>query len=140
MIRGRVYPQARSSNEPPITGKPRITVTVSNITEPSGSLEVDAVVDTGFTAHLTLPPATITELNPRYRGKWRVELANGVETELDVYVVLVSWQGQARATPVFASDSEPLVGMALLWGSRLTVDAWEGGDVIIEEVPPEPPA
>ena len=30
------------------------------------------------------------------------------------------------------SDSTPLLGMALMWGSRLTVDARQGGEVLIE--------
>ena len=42
--------------------------------------------------------------------------------------------------PVFASGDEPLLGMAPLWGSRLIVEAWDGGDVTIEEAPPGPAA
>ena len=30
------------------------------------------------------------------------------------------------------SDSTPLLGMALMWGSRLTADARQGGEVLIE--------
>ena len=103
-------------------------------------MTVDAVVDTGATVHMTLPPSIIAELGLHFLGTWDVVLANGMEEQLDVHTALMFWRGQRRATPVFASDSEPLVGMAMLWGSRLTLDAWEGGDVIIQEVSPGPPA
>ena len=135
MIRGRVHPQLSPRGEPPITGKPRIDVTVANIVEPTRSMTLDAVVDTGATVHLALPQSVIDELGLQYLGKQRVELANGAEAQFDVYTALVSWRGQGRMAPAFASESEPLVGMAMLWGSRLTVDAWDGGDVIVAEVP-----
>jgi hypothetical protein len=35
---------------------------------------------------------------------------------------------------VLRSDSEPLLGMALLWGSRVTLDAIEQGEVSIREL------
>ena len=90
MIRGRVHQQVRPNGEPPITGKPRIDITVANITEPARTLTVDAVVDTGATVHLTLPPAIIADLRLHLQGKWDVELANGVEDTVDVYAALVS--------------------------------------------------
>ena len=37
---------------------------------------------------------------------------------------------------VLESDSVPLLGMTLLWGSRVTLDASTGGEVAIEELPP----
>ncbi len=41
---------------------------------------------------------------------------------------------RARApVAVIAAEGQPLVGMALLRGSRLTVDAVPGGEVLIEE-------
>lgn len=53
----------------------------------------------------------------------------------EIYGALVSRHGRMRPVLVYISDSRPLLGMELLNGSRLTVDAWEGGDVVIEEVP-----
>ncbi len=37
---------------------------------------------------------------------------------------------------VFRSIDQPLLGMELLEGSRVTVEAWDGGDVIIDEDQP----
>lgn len=131
MIRGSV----RSWEESPITGAPRVSITVANIEEPERTITVSAVVDTAFTAHLTLPNASIRELGLTQRGEQPAMLASGEVEHFAVYAGLTSWNGQDRLIPVFESNSEPLLGMAMLWGSRLTVDAWEGGDVTIEGAP-----
>ena len=34
------------------------------------------------------------------------------------------------------SDSTPLLGMNLLWGSRIVLDAMDDGEVTIEEIAP----
>lgn len=41
------------------------------------SVEVEAVIDTGFTGHLTLPPVVVCSLNLSERGFVEVELADG---------------------------------------------------------------
>ena len=137
-IRGRVHPREGLSGGLPITGEPRIDVTVANIAEPTRALTISALVDTGATVHLTLPPPIVAELGLPYWGTWDVMLANDAAAQMEVFAALVSWHGQSRVTPVFAAGDEPLLGMAMLWGSRLTVDAWDGGGVIIEEAAPGP--
>ncbi len=131
MIRGSVH----SWEESPITGAARVSITVANIEEPARTITLSAVVDTAFTAHLTLPNASIRELGLTQRGEQPAALASGEVGHFAVYVVLMSWNGQNRLIPIFETNSEPLLGMAMLWGSRLIVDAWEGGDVTIEGVP-----
>ena len=132
MIRGIVH----SWGESPITGSPRVSITVGNAVESARSITVSAIVDTAFTAHLTLPIASIRELRLIQRGEQPAELANGTVGRFAVYAGLASWNGQVRLIPILESDSEPLLGMAMLWGSRLTMDAIEGGGVTIEEIPP----
>ena len=94
----------------------------------------EAIVDTGFTGWLTLPASTISELGLTHRGQRPATLASGEAEIFHVYGTLVSWHGQLRPVPVLSADTSPLIGMALLQGSRLAVDALEGGDVIIEEL------
>lgn len=53
----------------------------------------------------------------------------------EIYGALVLWHGHHLPVLVHKTSGEPLVGMALLQGSRLTVVAREDGDVIIEELP-----
>lgn len=96
-------------------------------------MDVEALLDTGFTAYLTLSSKTISELGLPRLGTRSARLANGEIEEFDVYAGLVSWNGHSRNLPIFVSGSEPLLGMALLWGKRITIEAWEGGDVIVED-------
>ena len=48
----------------------------------------------------------------------------------------MSWHGRPSDVLVLNSDSAPLLGMALLWGSRVTVDALTDGQVTIEDLIP----
>jgi hypothetical protein len=44
----------------------------------------------------------------------------------------VIWDGQEQIIDVVASDAEPLVGMGLLYGFKLQIEAIESGCVTIE--------
>lgn len=96
--------------------------------------EVVAVIDTGFTGHLTLPPAVIERLHLARRGHGRAMLANGGFHVFDVYASTVLWNGQYRKVEVFEADPEPLVGMGLLKGHYLEIDVVENGAVRIESL------
>lgn len=132
MISGKVH----RLNVDIITGEPRVNLTVSNIFEPERTLTISAIVDTGNAFHLTLPPEHIRQLALPQQNERRAVLADGSVGRFPVYVGAVSWDGQNRAIFIIESDSEPLLGMAMLWGSRLVIDAWEDGDVAIEAVQP----
>ena len=132
MIKGTVH----SWEDSPITGAPRVSITVANITERHRTLTLSAVVDTAFTGYLTLPLDSIRELGLVLRGTQPAVLANGTVGQFSVYAGVMSWNGQERLTIIFESDSDPLLGMAMLWGSRLTMDAQEGGEVTIEALSP----
>ena len=56
--------------------------------------EVEAIVDTGYTECLTLPPAIIAALRLRWRSLDRATLADGSECLFDVYVAKVVWDGK----------------------------------------------
>ena len=100
-------------------------------------MTLSAVVDTAFTGYLTLPLDSNRELGLVLRGTQPAVLANGTVGQFSVYAGMVTWNGQERLIVIFESDSDPLIGMAMLWGSRLTVDAQEDGDVVIEGLPPQ---
>lgn len=98
------------------------------------AVEVEAVVDTGFTGHPTLPPRLVRSLSlplPQ-RGFLEVELADGNTAALGVYDARVFWHGLSRPIPVYEADGGPLVGMSLLRGSRLTVEVVPGDSLVIE--------
>ncbi len=99
-------------------------------------VEAEAVVDTGFDGELTLPPGLIRRLGYPYRGFTRGTLADGSAVRFDYHEGRVLWHGgEERAVVVLAADGDPLVGMALLRGSRLTIAAAPGGAVRVEGSP-----
>ena len=108
-----------------------IAVDVEDGNGASHSLEV--VVDTGFTGYLVLPQAEISRLGLRFSGRRSVILASGEQSTVDAYAGIVSWHGRRRNVIVLESSSESLIGMSLLSGSRVTLDARADGSVLIED-------
>jgi clan AA aspartic protease len=100
-------------------------------------IEIEAVVDTGFDGELMLPRGMIRRLSYPYEGFTRGTLADGSAVRFDYHEGRVLWHGEERAVVVLAAGEagDPLVGMALLRGSRLTIDAVPGGAVRVEEPP-----
>lgn len=97
--------------------------------------EVNAVVDTGFTGSLCLPPERVESLSLPLVGRGVAVMADGRAVETRVHRARVIWHGRERVVRVLATEGGPLAGMALLRGSRLTVDATPGGVVRVEELP-----
>ena len=97
---------------------------------------VECTVDTGFTGWLALPSGIIRQLGLQHRGQRDIRLANGQEQITPIYLALISWYDQVIPRLVHQSDSSPLVGMGLLTGYLLTVEAVAGGSVTIEELLP----
>jgi predicted aspartyl protease len=54
------------------------------------------------------------------------------EVLFDFYTATVIWDGQYREVDIAASETDPLLGMAMLYGYRLQVDNVEGGIVEIK--------
>ncbi len=97
--------------------------------------KIEAVVDTGFTAKLSLPPALIASLGLRWRSFGRGILADGSECLFDVYAAYVLWDGTERQVLVDEADTDPLVGMGLLAGYELKMEVRPGGKVCITQLP-----
>ena len=72
--------------------------------------EVEAVVDSGYTGWLTLPPIAIAALNLRWQTSGRGLLADGSVSVFDVYQAKVVWDGRLRRVFVDEFDASPLVG------------------------------
>jgi clan AA aspartic protease len=96
--------------------------------------EVGTVIDTGFTASLTLPPGTIAALGLRWRSMDRFELADGSERVFNVYLAKVDWDGNERTIRIHEADSSPLIGMRLLRGHELRMQVRSRGKVTIERL------
>lgn len=97
--------------------------------------ELEAVIDTGFTGFLTLPPSLIISLGLAWRGQAQAMLGDGSLHQFAVYGATVIWDGQARTVETDAADTIPLVGVGLLYGHDLRIQMVEGGTVTIEALP-----
>ena len=124
MIRGKV------------SGNQQALVTVEIMDGEGCPQSLEAILDTGFTGYLTLPTESIQRNGLPSVGQRTFELANGELFEFEAYLAGVSWHGRLSDTLALKSDSAPLLGMTLLWGSRITVDALTDGEVTIEELMP----
>jgi clan AA aspartic protease len=93
---------------------------------------IDALIDTGFTGFLSLPNHIISTLDLPWVGTDRGTLGDGSEAIFNVYEAIVIWDGQRQSIPINAAETAPLVGMSLLYGYSLQIQAIEGGIVKIE--------
>jgi clan AA aspartic protease len=93
--------------------------------------EVDAVVDTGSTGELTLPPDAIESLRLPWCRDDLARIGGDQLVPCAVFVAKVIWEGASRPIEVFELDSEPLLGMKLLENHRLKIDIVDGGNVEI---------
>ena len=101
-------------------------------------VRIKAVIDTGYDGWLLLPPSLIAELGYEWSTECRVVLADGTRTSFDVYRGTVLWDRRRRTISIDEADSSPLVGMKLLEGFELTIQARSGGSVTIRRLPKNP--
>lgn len=94
----------------------------------------DVIVDTGYTGWLTLPPGLIANMGWAFNRFGRAMLADSSEIAFNIYDAALLWDGQPIQIRVDAVDAEPLLGMSLMYGYRLTVEDIAGGPVIIEQL------
>lgn len=92
---------------------------------------VDAVIDTGFSGFLTLPSEMISTLQLKWEGRDMATLGDGTSCTFEVYLGLVIWDGQYLEVYINESETIPLIGMQLLRGYDLRIQAIEGGMVTI---------
>jgi len=93
---------------------------------------VEALIDTGFSGFLPLPLSMIESLELPWIFSDFVTLGDGSEVIFQMYRAIVIWDGQYKVVDVAASESEPLLGMSLLYGFKLQIEARERGIVTIE--------
>jgi clan AA aspartic protease len=97
--------------------------------------DVDVIVDSGFTASLTLPVTLVTALGLARQSGGTAVLADGSVRQFDICAAEVAWGGTWRAVLVSAVGNEPLLGMRLLAGHKLVIEVVPGGLVEILPLP-----
>ena len=104
---------------------------------------IDFIIDTGYTGELTLPQEIIDRLDLQAANYEEsdvgptVVLADGAIRTVTVYVASILWNDRLRNVEVDSLGIAPLIGMRLLRGSNLSVDAIPGGLVTITELSSE---
>lgn len=122
MIRGRITPELN----------PLVTI---EIADGNGAFHpLDVILDTGFDGELALPSDVIGSLGIPHRAEVGLVLANSQRIQAYTYGGVVSWHAQQREVEIVETAGEPLLGMALLLGSRVSMDVRMGGEVLIEPV------
>lgn len=100
--------------------------------------EIEAVIDTGYTEWLSLPPTFVASLGLHWKTSGRAILADGSECEFDIYRGAVLWDGKLRRILVHEADADPLIGMKLLSGYELKMQVRPRGKVTIKRLPKAP--
>jgi clan AA aspartic protease len=95
---------------------------------------VEAIVDTGYNGALTLPSSLVVELGLPFRIRSSATLGDGSTSLFDVHDGIVHWNGRPLRIAVDVADTEPLLGMALLYGHELMIEVIEGGALSIREL------
>ena len=100
--------------------------------------ELAAIIDTGFSAFLTLPRALSETLGLTSSINSKLTLADGSEVPTDLCSVIVVWDGQPRRVMADVFESEVLVGMAMMKGYELSAGIVPGGPVTLKPLAPAP--
>lgn len=105
------------------------------VRRPGGPERVfEFVIDTGSDGFLTLPSAAIRDLRLTHIARAEVTLANGSRDLFDVFVAEVYWDGEWRLVELDQAESEPLIGMMMLRGYSLYLEATQDGGVLVERL------
>jgi clan AA aspartic protease len=96
---------------------------------------IKAIIDTGYTGFLTLPSTIITTLGLTWYMQQEGILGDGSLCVFNVYEASAIWDGQTRTIEINESEADPLVGMGLLEGYELKIQAVSGGLVKITALP-----
>lgn len=110
-------------------GEPALSVHVAG---PSGTLDVDAVIDTGFNGECTLPREQIDTLGLPKATVTEVTLADGRVCDVPLYEAQALLAGVTRDVFVAEAPTMPLIGTGLLQGFSLHIEFQAEGTIRVE--------
>ena len=96
---------------------------------------LEAVIDTGFNGYLVVSSNLAQRLELQLVGNRRAILGDGHSIVLEAYLGTVIWHGRERAIVALQAEGGQLIGMSLLFGSRVTLDVADGGNVTVDPLP-----
>ncbi len=95
---------------------------------------VAPIIDTGFSGYLTLPAAVVEALDLDQLGQGEALVGDGTIQVFELYEAIIIWDDEAIVVEVATAETEPLVGMSLIYGHDLRIEAIEDGAVTIEKL------
>jgi clan AA aspartic protease len=98
-------------------------------------VDVEVVVDTGYTGSLTLPSPIVTSLGLAWHSTGIALLADASVQRFDRYEGTVIWDGAPQYILIDGVETNPLVGTRLLADHDLRIQLIPGGSVTIEALP-----
>lgn len=119
MISGTVWPNRRA------------IVSVPLLAADGQFQPFDFALDTGFDGDLSLPSQTLHGLAVAVESERAFEMADGSRTTARTWSATALWDGTPRAILIVEMAGERLLGMDLLWQSRITLEARAYGPVEI---------
>jgi len=108
-----------------------IVTLCSEANQEHAEYEIQAVVNTGFGGHLTLPRSYIDSLDLKPMGVQEVTTAFGDTHIVNQFYARIIWDGHARNVCVLAIEGQPLVGTRLLSECDFYARIEDGGAVTI---------
>ena len=103
----------------------RLTVEIAGA---SGMAQpVEFVLDAEFNGWLTLSQDMIDRVGLTSARPQSGILADGQRVEFRTFTASAWWHGQRRNVEIVESPGDPLLGISMLWGSNVTLQAWKGG-------------
>ena len=122
MIRGTVFPNRQA------------LIAVALLDTAGQFQSFEFILDTGFDGDLSLPAQTIQTLVAVRLSPSIIELADGSRTTAHTWEATALWDGERRTVSIMESEGEPLLGMSLLWGNHIALEAKDFGDLVIERL------
>jgi clan AA aspartic protease len=113
----------------------RPTLVVAVVGPDGAPRDFEAIVDTGFTGHLTLPAQAVATLRLPFVSYYTAGLADGSRVRIPLHEAAVVWHGAQRTVPVLVTGNRPLIGMSLIYGSRLTLEGIHDGVLNLDLLP-----
>lgn len=112
--------------------QPIVSLTIRNAAGQEATIQ--ALLDTGHNGSLMLPLAQVETLALRFIRTDTTTVADGRQVLVPVYAARVVWDETERLTSIVAADTQPLLGMSLTLGHRVSVEMVDGGAVKIERL------
>ena len=93
------------------------------------SAMIEATLDTGFTGSLALPFEMVDRLGLEYLRDRAVILADGSQREVGIFRGSVMLATEWHDVHIHIGGPGALVGMRLMWGANISLDAVAEGDI-----------